>query len=93
MKETIYGRNAVYETLRARRRQVFKLDVAEGVQPKGRLNDIIALARQRKIPINSVPRPKLERLNANHQGVALEASGYPYSALPDMLDGRLQLWL
>ncbi len=86
MKETIYGRNAVYETLRAKRRQVFKLDVAEGVQPKGRLQDILTLARQRKIPVNPVPRQKLERLNANHQGVALDASGYPYSALPDMLD-------
>lgn len=86
MKETLYGRNAVYETLRARRRQVFKLDVAEGVQPKGRLGDILTLARQRKIPINTVPRHKLEKLNANHQGVALEVSGYPYSALPDMLD-------
>ncbi|MEJ5224338.1 MAG: 23S rRNA (guanosine(2251)-2'-O)-methyltransferase RlmB [Anaerolineales bacterium] len=86
MKEIIYGRNAVYETLRARRRQGFKLEVAEGVQPKGRLEDILSLARQRKIPIHTVPRQKLEKLNANHQGVALEASGYPYSALPDMLD-------
>ncbi len=86
MKELIYGRNAAYESLRARRRQVFSLQVAEGVQPKGRLNDILTLARQRKIPIHSVPRQKLERLNANHQGVALEVSGYPYSALPDMLD-------
>lgn len=86
MKETIYGRNAVYETLNAARRQGFRLEIAEGAQPKGRLNDILTLARQRKIPITFVPRQKLERLNANHQGVALEASGYPYSALPDMLD-------
>ena len=34
MKEIIYGRNAVYETLRANRRQVFRLEVAEGVQEK-----------------------------------------------------------
>jgi len=86
MKETIYGRNAVYETLRARRRQGFKLDLAENMQPKGRLNDIVTMARQRKIPINTVPRQRLEKLNANHQGVALDASGYPYSALLDMLD-------
>lgn len=86
MKELIYGRNAVYESLRARRRQVFSLQIAEGVQPKARLNDILTLARQHKIPIHSVPRQKLERLNANHQGVVLEVSGYPYSALPDMFD-------
>jgi 23S rRNA (guanosine2251-2'-O)-methyltransferase len=38
MKEFIYGRNPIYETLRARRRDVFRLQVAEGVQDKGRLN-------------------------------------------------------
>jgi 23S rRNA (guanosine2251-2'-O)-methyltransferase len=86
VREIIYGRNPVYETLRARRRQFFNLLVAEGSQEKGRLTDIIKLARERKIPISSSPRARLDRISPNHQGVALEVSGYPYRTVADMLD-------
>src|SRR5665647_18526 len=37
MKENIYSRNAVYETLRAKRRQPIRLLMAENIQEKGRL--------------------------------------------------------
>ena len=86
MKEWITGRNPVYEVLQAGRRQLFTLQVAAGVQEKGRLTEILSLANARKIPIGRVPRPQLDRLSDNHQGVALEASGYPYSGLDDILD-------
>ena len=86
MREFIYGRNPVFETLRARRRDVFSLQVAEGVQDKGRLTEILDLAQKRKIPIERVPRLRLDKLNESHQGVALEASGYPYTGLDDILE-------
>ena len=86
MKEFIYGRNPVYETLRARRRDVFCLQVAEGVQDKGRLTEILALAAKRKIPVERVPRTRLYKLSESHQGLALEASAYPYVALEDILE-------
>jgi 23S rRNA (guanosine2251-2'-O)-methyltransferase len=89
MREWIAGRNAVYETLRAGRRQGFRLLVAEGAQEKGRLAEIIALARKMKIAVEFVPRQRLDSLagkGEGHQGVALEASGYPYCALPDILE-------
>jgi len=86
MKEFIYGRNPVYETLRARRRDVFCLQVAEGVQDKGRLTEILALAAKRKIPVERVPRARLDKLSESHQGLALEASAYPYVALEDILE-------
>ena len=86
MKETIYSRNAVYETLIARRRQPFKLEIAEGVKEKSRLSEIIQLARERKVPIKRVPRGRLERLKANHQGVALEVGGYPYADETDIFE-------
>jgi len=86
MKEFIYGRNPVYETLRARRRDVFRLHVAEGVQDKGRLTEILALAAKRKIPVERVPRARLDKLSESHQGLALEASAYPYVALEDILE-------
>ncbi|MCX6039502.1 MAG: 23S rRNA (guanosine(2251)-2'-O)-methyltransferase RlmB [Chloroflexi bacterium] len=86
MKEFIYGRNPVYETLRAKRRDVFRLQVAEGVQDKGRLTEILDLAAKRRIPVERVPRARLDKLSESHQGVALEASAYPYVRLEDILD-------
>ncbi len=86
MKEYIYSRNAVYETLRAKRRQVFALQIAEGAQEKGRLAEILRLAEARRIPVGRVPRPVLDKIHPAHQGVVLEASGYPYVTLADLLD-------
>lgn len=86
MKEILYSRNAVYEALSAGRRDFFRLLIAEGSQEKGRLSEILQLAAERKIPVERTPRPRLDRVAANHQGVALETSGYPYSALVDILD-------
>ena len=86
MKEFIYSRNAVYESLRARRREVFRLEVAQGVQEKGRMLDILQMARERKIPILSAPRVGMDKIHPAHQGVIMEASGYPYCNLSDILD-------
>jgi 23S rRNA (guanosine2251-2'-O)-methyltransferase len=86
MKEIIYSRNAVYETLRAKRRQPFSLEIAEGVKEKGRLSEILQLAKERKIPVKRVPRGRLDRLKVNHQGVALEAGGYPYADLTEIFE-------
>jgi 23S rRNA (guanosine2251-2'-O)-methyltransferase len=86
MKEFIYGRNPVLETLRARRRDVFRLQIADGVQDKGRLTEILDLSSKRKIPLERVARDRLDKLSDSHQGVALEASAYPYVALEDIID-------
>lgn len=86
MKEYIYSRNAVYETLRASRRQAIKLLVAENIQDNGHLSDLLELARQRKIPVERVPRQRLDHLAAQHQGVVLEAGNYPYMDITDILE-------
>jgi 23S rRNA (guanosine2251-2'-O)-methyltransferase len=86
MKEFIYSRNAVYETLRARRRDVFRLEVAQGAQEKGRLQEILQMASQRHIPVLKAPRTGMDKIHPAHQGVILEASGYPYSNLADILE-------
>jgi 23S rRNA (guanosine2251-2'-O)-methyltransferase len=85
VKEWLYGRNAVYETLRVGRRQFFRLRLAEGVEEHGRLHDILQLALKYKMPVERVPRKNLDTFGSGHQGVALEASGYPYSDLQDFL--------
>lgn len=86
MKEFIHSRNAVYEALRAQRRDVFRLQVAEGAQDKGRLADILNMAKERRIPVERVPRGRLDKLNQNHQGVAAEVGGYDYSDLTEILE-------
>jgi 23S rRNA (guanosine2251-2'-O)-methyltransferase len=90
MREIIQGRNPIYETLRAKRREVFRLLVAEGVQERGRLAQILELAGQRKLAVERVARSRLDKLGDSHQGVALEVSGYPYSGLEDILENAGQ---
>jgi 23S rRNA (guanosine2251-2'-O)-methyltransferase len=86
MKEFIYSRNAVYETLRAKRRQPIRLLVADKIQEKGHLAAILELAKERKVPVERVPRQKLDNLTAQHQGVVLEAGHYPYMDIEDILE-------
>jgi len=94
MRELIYGRNAVHECLRAGRREVFKLIVAESAQEKGALAAILDLAAEKRIPIRRAPRAQLDQVSQGHQGVVAEVSGYPYIALDDLLQpGRLPFFL
>jgi 23S rRNA (guanosine2251-2'-O)-methyltransferase len=86
MREFIYSRNAVYETLRAKRREVFKLQVAEGAQEKGRLADILKMAKDRRIPVEKMPRARLDKFHQNHQGVVADVSGYSYSDVVEILE-------
>ena len=90
MKEFIYSRNAVYETLRAKRRDVFSIQIAEGVQEKGRLTDILSMAKERRIPVEKVQRGRLDKIHQNHQGVVAEVSGYSYSDVVDILEHASQ---
>ena len=90
MKEFIYSRNAVYETLRAKRRDVFEIQIAEGAQEKGRIKDISDSAIQRKIRVTRVPRARLDKIHENHQGVVAEVSKYPYSDVIEILEHARQ---
>jgi 23S rRNA (guanosine2251-2'-O)-methyltransferase len=85
--ETIYGRNAVREALRARRRTLRRLLVAEGVREGGPVAELVALAQAADVPVDSVQRLALDDLTggANHQGVALDVGPYRYADLDDML--------
>ena len=86
MREWIYGRNAVMEALEAHRREVFTLLLAIGIEDKGRIQEIQKLAISRKCKVERVPKERLAKMGENPQGVALEASGYPYVNLADILE-------
>jgi 23S rRNA (guanosine2251-2'-O)-methyltransferase len=90
MREIIYGRNSVYETLRARRRQFFGLQILESVQPSPRIDEILQLAHSQRIPTNRVHRLKLQDRGAHHQGLILEVGPYPYVDLADISESALQ---
>ncbi len=85
MREWITGRNPVYEVLRARRRHVFRLVLARGIKMEGQLPEVLRLATLRGLTAEEAPRDKLDALSSHHQGVALEASAYPYAALEDLI--------
>ncbi len=91
MKEFIYSRNAVYETLRARRREVFKLEIADNVQVKGKMAEIMTLASQRKISVSKVKRAQLDKIHEHNQGIIAEVSAYPYSDVLDILEHAKEL--
>ena len=86
MKEFIYSRNAVYEALRAKRRPIYKILVSEGAQEKGRLAEILRMAKALNVPVEKVQRGRLDKVHDNHQGVAAEVGEYAYSDVVDMLE-------
>jgi 23S rRNA (guanosine2251-2'-O)-methyltransferase len=92
MREILYGRQPLRETLRAGRRTVFKLLQARGLQPTGIVGEILALAKRANVAVQVVDRQNLDKLGggANHQGLAAEVSGYPYVALEELLEAASQ---
>lgn len=88
MRETLYGRHAVCESLRAARRQAYRLVLADGIGRAAITEEIISLARAHRVRVDTVSRGEIARIagTEQHQGVALETSGYPYASVDDMLD-------
>ena len=83
--DLLYGRNAVLEAIHGRRRSR-RLLIAQGVHEDERIRSLLTEATERGIAIERPFRAVLdERTNgANHQGVALEASSYPYVGLDEI---------
>lgn len=79
LSEMLLGRNAVREALRARRRTIERILLAQGVEPGRPVAEIVALCERDKIPIRYVAREELNRIAGEipHQGVAAQASPYP----------------
>jgi 23S rRNA (guanosine2251-2'-O)-methyltransferase len=85
--DLLYGRNAVREALRARRRTLQRLLVSAGAQEAGTLGEVVKLAEKSEVPVVRVDRRELDKrlAGANHQGVALECGDYPYAELDECL--------
>lgn len=85
MTEWIYGRHPVLEALRAGR-AINKILLAEGVSSR-QLAPLLAAARQQGVPVQQVPRRKLDELApaAVHQGVAAAVAARAYAEVTDLL--------
>ena len=86
MKEWIWGRNPVYEVLRARRRKAYQLRMAEGVNTEGRLGEVLRLAKEQSIPLSRVPRETLKGINSHNQGIAVQVDEFKYVDLKISLE-------
>ena len=84
--EYLFSRNAVYEALQAGRRHFHQILIADGAQEKGRLADILQVARQKSIRVDRVPKVRLNKVNLAHQGVIAETDEYQYIDLLDILE-------
>jgi 23S rRNA (guanosine2251-2'-O)-methyltransferase len=87
MSDYIYGHWPVIEALKANRRKMEQLLVAEKSEEKGAIGEIIQIATTRDVPIRRVPRHILNDLSndANHQNVVLRTRAYPYVDVDDIL--------
>jgi 23S rRNA (guanosine2251-2'-O)-methyltransferase len=84
-KELLFKRNAVRECLRAGRRKVYRLVVAQDAD-LGEAQDILAEARRRKIPIETTDKKELNIAvhGEKHQNLMIEVGPYPYVDLADL---------
>jgi len=85
--ETVAGRNAVVEALRAGV-PVKALYVAERIDSDDRVREILKIASGRGIGVLEAPRPELDRLTGGsvHQGVALSMPAYDYAHPNDLVE-------
>jgi 23S rRNA (guanosine2251-2'-O)-methyltransferase len=87
MTDFLYGRWPVFETLRAGRRQFEQILMADGVEEKEIIRDIVTEANRQNVELRRVPRRVIDDLSfeGNHQGVVLRTGDYPYVEVDDML--------
>ena len=82
-EDLIMGRNTVLEALRSKR-DIHKIWVAEGAT-KGQIQQVIAVAKENKIMIQTAPKKKLDQMvEGNHQGVIAQVAAYQYAEIDDI---------
>ena len=87
MPDYVWGRNPVLETLRSNR-QVKRLLLADGQRDAPSVAAILQEAARRHIPIETVPRHRLDQLSqgAVHQGCLAVVEARKYATLEQILD-------
>lgn len=71
----IYGKNSVRALLEAHPEKVFKIFLADGLKPDKRLQAIQECAHAQRIPIQTVPRPKLDQMLRSQEEAQQQKQG------------------
>ncbi|MBN1778382.1 MAG: 23S rRNA (guanosine(2251)-2'-O)-methyltransferase RlmB [Clostridiales bacterium] len=77
------GRNPIREALKSGR-DIEKLMVARG-ELSGSAREIVAMAKERRVPVQEVDRARLDAITPHHQGMLAFASAYQYHSVDEML--------
>lgn len=87
--ELVYGRQPVRELLRAGRRRIRAVWLAQGAKPSPELDEIVTLAEEQGATVERPDARQLERWagSGNHQGVVARVEGYPYADFKAVLNG------
>jgi 23S rRNA (guanosine2251-2'-O)-methyltransferase len=85
--DLIYGLIPIVEALRAGRRQIEQITIAEGARPE-RLRELLELAKNARVPIHRVPRHLLSRgaVDSPNQGVMARVAAARYKDAEDLVD-------
>ena len=88
--EQVEGRRAVLELLRARRRAVQRILVADQQDPSEVLDEIEREAQRQRVPVSVVAMARLDReaRTEGHQGVVAYAGRLPTTGLENLIDDR-----
>src|SRR6185295_8903291 len=83
----IFGVNPVLEALRAKRRAIREIMIANDTKD-ARLAQLLELARADHVPVHYAPRQQLDRAtgNAIHQGVVARVAAAEYADADELLD-------
>jgi len=86
MPEYIWGRNPIIETLHSKR-HIKRILLAEGQRENIAVSAIVQAAEQQHIPIENVPRTRLDQLShgAVHQGCVAMVEARAYATVDDIL--------
>lgn len=87
-KDFVFGRHAGLDFLKTQDAgKINKVFLQHGIQ-EDFANQVYALAKKKRLVVQSVPKNKLDRLVAggNHQGLVLAVSSFEYADLDKLLD-------
>ena len=84
--QTVEGRRAVLEALRAER-EISRILMAEGIEFGPQVSEVVTLANEQEIPVDAVSRNELERVShtGKHQGVIAIVADPRYASIEDMV--------
>lgn len=80
----VYGRNSVLELLKAGKRTVNKILLAQTARGAA-VTEIVDIAKSKGIAIHNVPPEKLDKYSEYSQGVAAEVSPMEYLEIEDLI--------